>query len=66
MDCNSLKKFRGELSFLDASDIRGMTPADFEDCLEDMQKPEWDDGQLEAIGHKLKEVGVIWDQLHKR
>ncbi|GFR87825.1 hypothetical protein ElyMa_006086200 [Elysia marginata] len=56
LDCNSLKMFRGELSFLNASDIRDMGAQDFEDCLEDMQKPQWDDGQLEAIGSKLKQV----------
>ncbi|GFN96320.1 stereocilin [Plakobranchus ocellatus] len=56
LDCNSLKVFRGELSFLNASDIMDMKSQDFEDCLEDMQKSNWTDGQLEAIGHKLKEV----------
>ncbi|KAK3760541.1 hypothetical protein RRG08_022825 [Elysia crispata] len=56
LDCNSLKVFRGELSFLNASDIRDMRAQDFEDCLEDLQKPEWDDRQLEAIGHKLKDL----------
>ncbi|RUS79897.1 hypothetical protein EGW08_012335 [Elysia chlorotica] len=43
-------------SFLNASDIREMKIEEFEDCLEDLQKPEWDDSQLDAIGSKLKDL----------
>ncbi|XP_035828368.1 uncharacterized protein LOC118478587, partial [Aplysia californica] len=55
LDCRSLMAFHGDLSFLNETDIVDMPMREFENCIEEFQKSDWNDDQFMAIGTKLKE-----------